>query len=577
MKVLIANRGEIAARIIRTLNERGIESVAVYAAPDMNSLGVQLADEAYALGDGPLAATYLNGDKILEIAKESGATAIHPGYGFLSENPDFARACVEAGLTWIGPSAETITALGDKIGARQTAEASNVSPVPGTSEGLTTLDTLSEFASAHGFPFVAKRTDGGGGRGITVFRSHTDIDAFSQRVDPASLSAHFLEKFIETARHIETQAVRDRHGNFAVVSTRDCSVQRRNQKLVEEAPAPFISDEVQAKLTQWSKNLFDYTGYVGVGTVEFLLDTDDSLYFLEVNPRLQVEHTVTEEVTGLDLVALQLAIAQGDELPTIPEVRGHSIQIRITSEDPGADLIPTAGTITGLTFPYGHGIRVETGVQLGDTVSPDYDSMIAKLIVTAPDRETCLARCLRALKELRVEGIAHPTALLAGVIEHPDFHDLKVTTRWMEETYLPGIELPQPVSGSETSPEQRRTFIAEIDGKRHEITVPSDLFAAPVQQTKPTQPRRGAVRKEAAAQGFASQDGVITSPIPAIIVRIAVEPGQSVAEGDLLMVLESMKMEKYVHAPHSGTVTDIHVEVSDNIPGGTALLTLEEN
>ncbi|MDO5724117.1 MAG: biotin carboxylase N-terminal domain-containing protein [Flaviflexus sp.] len=576
--LLVANRGEIAARIIRTARDLGIRSVAVYAAQDVDSPAVRLADEAYALPGSSIAETYLNADAIIDIARRAGADAIHPGYGFLSEIPSFARAVVDAGLIWVGPRAETIEALGDKIGARRTAVAAGVDPVPGTNDPVSDMALVRAFAAEHGFPIVLKRSDGGGGHGIVIIRSRADIDEFAARHDMpgGDLGAYFIERFIESARHIETQCMADSHGNFAVVTTRDCSVQRRNQKLIEEAPAPFLPEGVEDTVAAWSKALFSHTGYVGLGTCEFLLDEDGSVYFLEVNPRLQVEHTVSEEVTGLDLVEEQLRIASGEALAEVPAARGHSIELRITCEDPGADLAPTAGVITDLFWPSGPGVRLDTGVGPGNRISPDFDSMIAKLIITGPTRPRAIARALRALGELHIEGIATPAPLLAKILHDPDFaEDFKVGTRWLETQVLPGTDFA-PFEAAEQVAQERpsRTFTAEIDGRRHTITVPADLFGS-VSSARPVQPRRSSGRKESAApgaDGVVVRDGVLVSPMQAIVVRIAVEEGQQVAEGDILLVLESMKMEKYVHASSAGTIAEIMVDPGQNVPANTPLM-----
>lgn len=584
--ILVANRGEIAARIIRTIHDMGLTAVAVYADQDLDSPAVALADEAYALGGSTIADTYLNGEKILEIARRAGADSIHPGYGFLSEVSEFATAVADAGFAWIGPAGSTITQLGDKIGARRTAVAAGVCPVPGTNDPVRSIAEVRSFAKEYGYPIVAKRSDGGGGRGIVILRTDADIDEFEARHAGASgdLAAYFLEKFVESARHIETQCMADSRGNFAVVSTRDCSVQRRNQKLIEEAPAPYLPAGVDSTVAAWSQSLFRETGYVGLGTCEFLLDADGSVYFLEVNPRLQVEHTVSEEVTGLDLVAEQIMIASGEALSPVPDVRGHSIELRITSEDPGSDLFPTAGTITGLDWPTGHGVRVETGVRVGDTVSPDFDSMIAKLIVTGPDRSTAIARSLRAMTELTIEGIATPKDLLADILRHPDFADeFAVGTRWMETEYLPNADLPNPfvTTGTTDGEPTRRCFVAEIDGRRHDITLPAELFAANGGNgvARPQQPRRTSGRSASAiaAVGAVAADGVLTAPIQGIVVRVSVEAQQAVKKGDVLLVLEAMKMEKYIHAPADGRVEEIFVTVSQNVPAHTPLIKLEED
>ena len=602
-RILVANRGEIAARIIRTIHDLGLKAIAIYAEADLNSPAVELADESYSLGAGTAQETYLNLEKILHIAKEAGADAIHPGYGFLSEVADVAAAVADAGIVWIGPSANTIQQLGDKISARRTANAAGVQPVPGTNDPVDSMDTVRSFAAEHGLPIVAKRSDGGGGRGIEIMRTDKDVEEFGARHADADgtggdLHAYFLEKFVENGRHVETQCMADAHGNFAVVTTRDCSVQRRHQKLVEEAPAPFLTDEAIATLTQWSENLFRHTGYQGLGTCEFLVKGDD-VYFLEVNPRLQVEHTVSEEITGLDMVTQQIRIADGEPLVEVPESRGHSVELRITSEDPGAGLTPTAGTISELSWPTGHGVRVETGVRQGDVVTPDFDSMIAKLIITGPDRPTCLARSLRALRELRIEGVATPKPLIGQILAHPDFaatsaEEFRVGTKWMEEVFLPSAEIPAAFAGSSESSESdatspRHEVVIEIDGRRHALALPADLFAgmsaggaAGAGEQRPAQPRRGSSRRAEsgaapAGDGAVGADGVLASPMQAIVVRVPVQPGQQVNEGDVLIVLEAMKMEKYIHSTVSGVVEEILVDVSQNVPAGAPLLRVAVN
>lgn len=576
--LLVANRGEIAARIFRTAADLGVRTIGVYAEAEIDSVASRQADESHSLGPGPVSETYLNGDLIIDIAKAAGAEAIHPGYGFLSEIPEFAEAVEQAGITWIGPSPATIRALGDKIEARRTALAAGVTPVPGTSEQLTSIEEVHAFAAEHGYPFAAKKSDGGGGRGISVMRTEADLEAFEARYG-SDLSGFFLEKFVLDARHVETQAMRDSHGTFAVASTRDCSVQRRNQKVIEEAPAPHLTPEVESTLVEASRRLFEHTDYVGVGTVEFLLDRDNNVYFLEVNPRLQVEHTVTEEVTGLDLVAIQLAIASGAHLPEIPATRGHSIELRITSEDPGNDLTPSAGTLTKLEWPTGHGLRIESAVRAGDTVSPEFDSMFAKLIVTAPTRQEAIARARRVALETVIEGVATPIPLLVQILDHPDFRThFSIGTKWMEEVFLPSATIPEPVTSEAAPAPQRRSFTAEIDGRRVAMTLPADLFNQGGAGTgRPTQPRRSA-RAAATTQatGPIEGTGVISAPMQAIIVAIPVVEGQEVAGGDVLLVLESMKMEKYVRASAPGRVTTISVAVADNVPAGTPLLTLED-
>lgn len=586
MRILVANRGEISARVARTAAELGHTSIAVYAEQDAETPATRIADEAYSLGGATLAETYMNTEVLLEVAKRANADMIHPGYGFLSENADFAQAVTDAGITWIGPSAETISMLGDKIAARRTAEAAGVPMIPGTTESLGSVDELRGFAEAHGYPVAAKRADGGGGRGIVVMRSDSDINDFEVRFGH-ELAPFFLEKFIEKARHVETQCMRDSHGNFAVVSTRDCSVQRRNQKVIEEAPAANLPDHIIEALESASASLFEAASYVGLGTCEFLVD-DAGIYFLEVNPRLQVEHTVSEEVTGLDLVEEQIRIASGGSISDVPELRGHSIELRITSEDPGADLMPTTGTVSKLAWPLGHGIRIETSIHEGDTVAGEFDSMIAKVIVTGPTRERAIARCRRAIKELSISGVATSTPILDQILAHEDYANFDIYTKWMEEIFLPGADLPEPftpepTAGNGTGLEapRNRTFTAEIDGRRHTITVPADLFSSPaaganVVVGRSQQPRRGTQRtKEGPASTQVSADGVIPSPIQAIVVRVVAEPGQQVDEGDLLLVLEAMKMEKYIHAESAGTVAEVFVNAGDNVVAGSPLVKVE--
>lgn len=576
-RILVANRGEIAARIIRTVHDLGLKAIAVYADADRDSPAVQLADEAYSLGGGTVGETYLNLGKILEIARRSNADALHPGYGFLSEIADVAHAVTDAGLVWIGPSANTINQLGDKISARRTALIAGVQPVPGTNDPVDSMATLRSFIDTHGLPIVAKRSDGGGGRGIEIMRTPTDVEEFGVRHDGSDMDAFFLEKFVENGRHVETQCMADAHGDFAVVITRDCSVQRRNQKLIEEAPAPFLTETAERTVRDWSRKLFRYTEYQGLGTCEFLVKGDE-VYFLEVNPRLQVEHTVSEEITGLDLVTQQIRIADGKQLPQVPEPRGHSVELRITSEDPGADLTPTAGTITTLNWPMGHGIRIETGVREGDSVTPDFDSMIAKLIVTGPDRPTTIKRCLRALTELTIEGVATPAPLLERILTHPDFaEDFAVGTKWLEEEFLPQCELPAPFAESGVEKEEQETLHLpiEIDGRRHTLTLPAGLLRTGGGEEKPQQPRRGSSKRNGATaggDGAVGADGVVASPMQAIVVRVPVEPGQRVVEGDVLIVIEAMKMEKYIHSTATGVVEEILVDVSQNVPAGTPLL-----
>ncbi|MFT0846613.1 biotin carboxylase N-terminal domain-containing protein [Actinomycetaceae bacterium L2_0104] len=573
-RILVANRAEIALRVIRTARDMGIESVAVYSDSDRDAQFVAQADEAYALGGESYAETYMNIEKLLDVAVRSGADAVHPGYGFLSEIPEFAAAVKGAGITWIGPDPEVLTRLGDKIQARRLAESVDVQPVPGISDPVSGREAIEEFVAKFGYPIVTKKADGGGGRGITAIFSDADLDHFFA-AHGADSNQFFVERFIQSARHVETQSARDSHGNFAIVSTRDCSVQRRNQKLIEEAPAPELPGDSLATLSEWSKRLFDAVGYVGLGTCEFLVEPDGRVNFLEVNPRLQVEHTVSEEVTGLDLVREQIFIAAGEKLSEFPAVRAHSFEFRITCEDPANGMIPSTGAINRLRWPLGHGVRVESGIVEGDVVTAGFDPMLAKLIVTAPDREQAIARSRRALAEMQIEGVATPSQLYSEVISMPEFAGHPISTRWFEDSVLPE-KVTEGANGNgngaapQATAEERATFVVELDGKRMELTVPRAMLGAgntAAARPRGQQPLRGAARAraEAAAGDLVDANGMINSQIQAIVVRVCVEEGTVVKEGDLLVILESMKMESYVHAPYDGTVTEIVASNGQNV------------
>lgn len=573
-RILVANRSEIALRVIRTARDMGIESVAIYTDSDINAQFVAQADEAYALGSD-----YMDIDRIVTIAKEAGVDAVHPGYGFLSEIEEFAAAIIDAGIAWIGPDPTVLARLGDKIQARRLAESVGVSPVPGISDPVSGREVVEDFVASHGFPIVTKKADGGGGRGITVIDSDADIAHFFA-AHGGEADKFFVERFIRTARHVETQCERDSAGNFAVVSTRDCSVQRRNQKLIEEAPAPQLPGDSDATIRDWSKRLFDAVGYVGLGTCEFLVEPDGRVNFLEVNPRLQVEHTVSEEVTGLDLVREQITIAGGGVLSPVPAARAHSFEFRITCEDPANGMIPSTGTISRLRWPLGHGVRIESGIVQGDVVTNGFDPMLAKLIVTAPDREQAIARSRRALEEMLVEGLATPAALYSDVISMDDFAGAPISTRWFEDSVLPEKVSEEGAAGAggtangshaamPATPEERISFVAELNGQRMNVTIPRDVLVpnGPRTNSRGHQPLRGGVRRAATAAGGEQVDskGMVNSQIQAIVVRVCVEKGTKVQQGDLLVVLESMKMESYVYAPYDGTVTEIAVEGGENV------------
>lgn len=495
-KLLIANRGEIALRVVRTAKEMGISTVAVYSEQDRNSRYVDMADEAYLLSGDTYKDTYLNEDLLIDILHKTGADAVHPGYGFLSEVPSFAQKVEDAGAIWVGPHHTALVDLGDKITARRVALRAKVPPVPGLSEPVTDVRTLLDFAHTHGYPIMMKRTDGGGGHGITVVHDDEELRRFYMNHDAlqgGDLKEYFIEKFVDKARHVETQSGRDSHGNFTVYSTRDCSLQRRNQKLVEEAPAPFLSEEIISTLEEYSRRLFTTVGYVGLGTCEFMVTPNGKVYFLEVNPRLQVEHTVSEEVSGLDLVREQLNIAAGGELTRAPELRGHSFELRITSEDPATNLTPGSGTLEKIQWPAGPGVRIDTGVEQGDTISPKFDSMMGKVIVTAQNRLDAVARVRRVLDELVIEGVPTPIPLFKEIFRNDDFtaehgHPFAVSTKWLERTYLnrtpasaasgqPASLAAAPGAAAPAAPDKSKseTFVIEMNNRRVKLTVPLDI------------------------------------------------------------------------------------------------------
>ncbi len=601
-RVLVANRGEIALRIMRSVRETGRESVAVYADQDIDTQFVQAADHAYALGGTSAADTYLDAQKVLDRAVASSADAIHPGYGFLAENAEFAQMVQDAGITWIGPSPQAINTLGDKVRARQTAVSVGVPPVPGTLDALKERSEVEDFVAVHGYPIVLKAADGGGGRGIHVMRAKVDLDQFFLGRDITNGGAgYFVERYVPKARHVETQCGRDSHGNFTVFSSRDCSVQRRHQKMIEEAPAPFISEDSQRRLLGYSRALFEGVDYVGLGTCEYLLSEEGDLFFLEVNPRLQVEHTVTEEVSGVDLVAAQLTIASGGAIPTDNLVRGHSIELRVTSEDPANDLFPTTGVLSRVVWPTGPGIRIDTGIGVGDEVSPEFDSMVAKIIVTAPTREQAIQRALRVTEDTELDGVSNPLPLYAHILRRPEFAGatneggLGVWTRWLEDGVLDefskefsaheSVDEETQTASALTSPGTNRSkFIIELDGKRSVLTLPENLLSAAVasgalasSERRPLapQPLRSSREHRKQADAPVPDGPVITSPMQAIVVRLVAEVGDELAEGDLVMVLESMKMEKYVLAPKAGVLGSIEVSPGQNVSPGAVLATLE--
>lgn len=582
-KILIANRGEIAVRVIRAARDEGLQTVAVYADPDRDAQHVKLADEAYALGGATAAQSYLVMDKLIEIARRSGADAVHPGYGFLSENAQFAQKCIDAGLTWIGPSPESITQLGDKVAARHIAQKVGAPLVPGTKDPVKSADEVIAFADEHGLPIAVKAAFGGGGRGIKVARDRESIvEMYESAVREATAAFGrgecFIERFLDSPRHVETQCLADAHGNVVVVSTRDCSLQRRNQKLVEEAPAPYLSDEQNERLYEASRAILREAGYQGAGTCEFLVGTDGTISFLEVNTRLQVEHPVSEEISGLDLVREQFRIARGEKIAEKdPVLRGHSFEFRINGEDAGRSFMPAPGTIEKLTVPTGPGVRWDSGFVAGDVIGGNFDSMLAKLIVTGADREQALQRARRALAELTIEGMPTVVPFHRVVLDDPAFApaeggEFKVHTRWIETEFNNTIPMYSGAPGNVNSDEdERTTMVVEVNGKRLEVSLP-DLGGG----TKPAAKPAAKTRKSRSARGAAKGGGdELTSPMQGTIVKVAASDGDTVAEGDLILVLEAMKMEQPITAHKAGKVSGLSAKAGDTVTSGAVLATIK--
>ncbi|GAB2754342.1 acetyl/propionyl/methylcrotonyl-CoA carboxylase subunit alpha [Nocardioides pakistanensis] len=586
-RVLIANRGEIAVRVIRACKDAGIGSVAVYAEPDRDALFVRLADEAYSLGGATPAESYLSIEKIIDVAKKAGADSVHPGYGFLAENADFAQAVIDAGLVWIGPPPAAIDALGDKVKARHIAEKVGAPLAPGTKDPVESADEVVKFAEEHGLPIAIKAAFGGGGRGLKVAREMGEVadlyeSAVREAVTAFGRGECFVEKFLDRPRHVETQCLADQHGNVVVVSTRDCSLQRRHQKLVEEAPAPFLSEEQVARLYESSKAILREAGYVGAGTCEFLVARDGTISFLEVNTRLQVEHCVSEEVTGIDLVREMFRIAAGEELGyDDPKVQGHSIEFRINAEDGGRNFMPAPGTLTRWHAPSGPGIRLDGGYDQGETVPGSFDSLVAKLIVTGRDRLQALERSRRALDEFVVEGMPTVIPFHRAVVEDPAYvgastptgeGEFAVYTTWIETDFDNQIE---PYSGGEEGPEpeERQSVTVEVGGRRLEVVLPAG-FAAAAGAGAATAGAKKPKREKKKAGAAASGDS-LTSPMQGTIVKVAVEEGQEVAEGDVVVVLEAMKMEQPLKAHKAGTVTGLDAEVGATVTSGAVICELK--
>jgi acetyl-CoA/propionyl-CoA carboxylase, biotin carboxylase, biotin carboxyl carrier protein len=589
-KVLIANRGEIAVRICRACHDAGLASVAVYADPDRDALHVRLADEAVGLGGDTPATSYLDFGKILRAAARAGADAVHPGYGFLSENAEFADAVINAGLTWIGPPPQAILLLGDKVAARSIADRVGVPRVAGSAGALGSAAEAVAFAREHGLPIAVKAAFGGGGRGLKVASTLQEIPGLYESAVGEATAAFgrgecFAERYLVRPRHVETQCLADSRGNVIVVSTRDCSLQRRHQKLVEEAPAPFLTDEQNRELYRASAAILSEAGYVGAGTCEFLVGEDGEVSFLEVNTRLQVEHPVTEQVTGIDLVLEMFRVADGQELGyDAPEPRGHAFEFRVNSEDPGRGFLPVPGKVTRFEPPGGPGVRLDSGVEADTVVGADWDSLLAKLIITGATREQALARARRALAEFTIEGLATTIPFHRAVVADPAFasEPFRVHTRWIETDFVNSIP---PFTGEAAADQDgtqpgRQTLVVEVDGKRVEVSVPGFLgtpngaAGTPPGAAAPGRPRR--VRRTGSGEtAIAAGVSVLTVPMQGTVVKVAVEEGQPVAAGDLIVVLEAMKMEQYVTAHRSGVVRGLSAHTGSACPAGAVICEIE--
>ena len=577
-KVLIANRGEIAVRVARACRDEGLTSVAVYAAPDLDALHCRIADEAYALGGTTPGESYLDIAKVLDVAKRSGADAVHPGYGFLSENAAFATAVADAGLVWIGPPPSAIEALGDKVKARHIAQDVGAPLAPGTPDPVAGVEEVLAFADEHGLPVAIKAAFGGGGRGLKVARDRDEIaemfdSAVREAVAAFGRGECFVERYLDKPRHVETQILADAHGEVVVVGTRDCSLQRRHQKVVEEAPAPFLTDDQLERLYTSSKAIARAAGYVGAGTCEFLVGQDGTVSFLEVNTRLQVEHPVTEETSGVDLVRAQFAIADGQRLRGAdPTPRGHAIEFRINAEDPGRNFLPAPGQVTSWRLPSGPGVRVDAGYVEGDAVPGAFDSLLAKLIVTGGTRMQAIERSRRALAEFEVGGMPTIIPFHRAVLDDPAFtsEPFTVHTRWIESEFDNTIP-PYAESAAGSEPTARERITVEVGGRRLEVVVPGGLGSSGggAQQQAPR-------RRSGGGAAVAVGGDTLTAPMQGTIVKVAVEDGQQVAEGDLVVVLEAMKMEQPITAHKTGTVSGLTAEVGAPVQSGAALCTISD-
>jgi acetyl-CoA/propionyl-CoA carboxylase biotin carboxyl carrier protein len=578
-KVLIANRGEIAVRVARACRDAGLTSVAVYAQPDRDALHVRTADEAFALGGTTPGESYLVIDKILDAARQSGADAVHPGYGFLSENADFAQAVLDAGLTWIGPSPQAINNLGDKVAARHIAMRAGAPLVPGTKDPVADAEEVIAFAQEHGLPVAIKAAFGGGGRGLKVARTIEEIPELFDSAVREAVSAFgrgecFVERFLDKPRHVEAQVLADTHGTVIVVGTRDCSLQRRNQKLVEEAPAPFLTAEQRERIHSSAKAICLAAGYVGAGTVEYLVGIDGSISFLEVNTRLQVEHPVSEETSGIDLVRQQFRIAEGLPLQITedPAPRGHSIEFRINAEDAGRNFMPAPGPVTRLEIPQGPGVRWDSGVETGGEVAGAFDSMLAKLIITGATRTEALQRARRALAELVVEGMPTVIPFHRAVVSDEAFtsEPFTVHTRWIETEWNNQVQ-PHGAAAESDAAEPRQTVVVEVGGRRLEVSLPAGLAAG-----GPAPAAIGGRPRKRSGGGSAASGDSLTAPMQGTIVKVAVEDGAAVAAGDLVVVLEAMKMEQPITAHKAGTLSGLSAVVGATVTSGAVLCTIAD-
>ncbi len=585
-KVLIANRGEIAVRVARACRDHGLASVAVYADPDRDALHVREADEAYALGGTTAPESYLRIDKLIDVAKQSGADGVHPGYGFLAENAEFAEAVIDAGLTWIGPPPDAIRKLGDKTEARHIALAVGAPMTPGTPHPVAGVEEVEAFADEYGLPIAIKAAFGGGGRGLKVARERAEVGELYESAVREAVAAFgrgecFVERYLDKPRHVETQVLADADGKVVVVSTRDCSLQRRYQKLVEEAPAPFLTEEQTKSIYDASKAICREAGYIGAGTCEFLVGQDGLVSFLEVNTRLQVEHPVTEEVTGIDLVRWQFRIADGHKLDIDdPAPRGHSIEFRINGEDPGRGFLPAPGTVTRFVPPLGPGVRTDTGIEAGSVIGGQFDSLLAKLIVTGSSRQEAIERSRRALDELIVEGMATAQPFHQAVVRDPAFapedpnEAFTVHNRWIETEFDNTIPPFTGGTGAEEEPDDRERVVVEVGGKRLEVVLPAGLGAG-VAAPAAAKAKKPGHKRSASGPAAASGDS-LASPMQGTIVKVAVSDGDTVAEGDLVVVLEAMKMEQPLTAHKAGTITGLAAAVGATVTSGAVICEIKE-